>query len=72
MLALYYVCGHDDPKALVGIDRLMDGLGLARLSRVQRAVLIGMALSPNEIWMRGGVAKCDDDAPARQKERPRG
>ncbi len=55
MLALYHVSGHDNPKTLVGMDQLMGGLGLASLPRVQRAVLVGTALSPNEVWMRGGV-----------------
>jgi predicted AAA+ superfamily ATPase len=55
MLALYHVCGHEDPKTLPGVDQIMAGVGLTSLPRVQRAVLVGTALSPSEVWTRGGV-----------------
>ena len=55
MLALHHVCGHQDPKTLPGVDQIMAGVGLTSLPHVQRAVLVGTALSPSEVWTRGGV-----------------
>jgi hypothetical protein len=55
MLALHHVCGHSDPKSLPGIDQIIAGLGLTGLPQVQRAVLVGTALSPSEVWLRGGA-----------------
>ena len=55
MLALHHVCGHPDPKTLPGVDQIMAGVGLTSLPQVQRAVLVGTALSPSEVWTRGGV-----------------
>jgi len=54
MLALYHVVGHDDPKALLGVDQIMAGLGLETLPQVQRAVLVGTAQSPGEIRAHKG------------------
>jgi predicted AAA+ superfamily ATPase len=55
ILALHHVCGHPDPKTLPGVDQIMAGVGLASLPHVQRAVLVGTALSPSEVWTRGGA-----------------
>jgi uncharacterized protein len=55
MLALHHVCGHPDPKTLPGVDQIMAGVGLANLPHIQHAVLVGTALSPSEVWTRGGV-----------------
>jgi predicted AAA+ superfamily ATPase len=55
MLALHHVCGHDDPKTLPGVDQIMATVGLTSLPHIQRAVLVGTALSPSEVWTRGGA-----------------
>ena len=46
MLALYHLTGAADPASLAGVDQMMAELGVGALPRVNRAVLVGTALSP--------------------------
>ena len=48
MLALYHMAGHAEPGALNGLDQLMAEAGVTTLPKIQRAVLVGTALSPGE------------------------
>lgn len=46
MLALYHLFGGSASGELLGIDTVMEVAGVAALPQVQRAVLVGTALSP--------------------------
>jgi predicted AAA+ superfamily ATPase len=46
MLALYHLFSGVQPGSLIGIEPVLDGAGVTALPAVQRAVLVGTALSP--------------------------
>lgn len=46
MLALYHLCGCENPATLVGIESLMQEAKITEIPSTRRAVLVGTAISP--------------------------
>jgi len=49
MLALYHLFSGTPPDELFGIDEILGEVGLSKIPKVKRVVLVGTALSPGQI-----------------------
>ena len=54
MLALYHLTGVDSATTLPGVEDLMKEVGVTKLPRAARAVLVGTALSPGQASIKEG------------------